>query len=96
MYLTIDLHCKSVIEEAADKPREAISAMPYLGGVVHEGLRLFSPVPATDREANEDVIIPLGTPVRGRNGEMMDHVKISKGTGILIRKSPPYILDKRS
>jgi hypothetical protein len=60
--------------------------MPYLGAVVHEGLRLLSPVQGTIREANEDVVIPLGTPVKGRDGEMMDHVKLSKGTGIFIRK----------
>lgn len=60
--------------------------MPYLGAVVHEGLRLLSPVQGTIREANEDVVIPLGTPVRGRDGQMMDHVNIPKGTGIFIRK----------
>lgn len=68
--------------------------MPYLGAVVHEGLRLLSPVSGTIREAAEDVIVPLGAPVKGRDGQMMDHVKLSKGTQLFLRTSfiPPLVL----
>jgi hypothetical protein len=58
-----------------------------LGGVVHEALRLLSPVQGTIREAGEDVVIPLGTPVRGRDGQMIDSVKVSKGSSIFLRQS---------
>lgn len=66
--------------------RDEISALPYLGAVVHEALRLLSPVQGTIREAAGDVVIPLGTPVRGRDGTMIDHVKVSKGTGLFLRE----------
>jgi hypothetical protein len=72
-----------------DAISEEISALPYLGAVVHEALRLLSPVQGTIREANEDIVIPLGTPVRGRDGQMMDSIKLSKGTSIFIRQYAP-------
>lgn len=68
--------------------------MPYLSAVVHEALRLLSPVQGTMREANEDLVLPLGTPVKGRDGQMMDSIKIAKGTAVFIRKSdrPLYMI----
>jgi hypothetical protein len=44
-------------------------------------------VPGTVRAANEDFILPLGTPIRGKNGEMIDNLKVNKGTGIFLRMS---------
>jgi hypothetical protein len=58
---------------------------------VHEALRLLSPVQGTIREAGEDVVIPLGTPVKGRDGQMLDSIKLAKGASIFLRESalPP-------
>lgn len=61
--------------------------MPYLGAVVHESLRLIAPVQSTIRQAGKDLVIPLGTPMIGRNGEMMNHLNITKGTTLHLRKS---------
>lgn len=37
------------------------------------------------RSANEDFILPLSQSIRGKDGTMMDTLKVNKGTGIFIR-----------
>lgn len=65
---------------------EEISAMPYMDKVVHESLRLDGPVPGTMRMASKDDVIPLSTPVVGRDGKMVDSVQVKKGMEIFIRE----------
>ena len=38
---------------------EELNALPYLDKIVHEVLRLYSPVPMTIRVAMKDDIVPL-------------------------------------
>lgn len=71
--------------------RDEIQALPYLEGVLHEALRLCSPVPGTVRGAAEDFVLPLSTPIKGRDGRIMDQLKVNKGTGIFLRMSFPYV-----
>jgi len=68
--------------------REDLAALPYLDAVIREVLRLWSPAPNTIRKANEAVVIPLGTPIEGRDGKMIDSIKLNKGTQLFIRSSP--------
>ncbi|KAI0822367.1 cytochrome P450 [Trametes gibbosa] len=63
---------------------DELMALPYLDAVVRETLRLYAPVPRTMRVAQKDDIIPLGSPVTDRCGNMHDHIKIPAGTPIVI------------
>jgi hypothetical protein len=58
-----------------------------MDAVVREGLRLLPPAPSTVREASEDAVVPLGTPIKGRDGKMIDSIRLNKGTTIFVRKS---------
>ncbi|WVQ81300.1 hypothetical protein IAT38_003423 [Cryptococcus sp. DSM 104549] len=65
-------------------PIETLLSLPYMDAVVKEVLRLCAPVPTALREASEDCVIPLGTPVVGKDGKVMDHVRVNKGTPIVM------------
>ncbi|TXT04309.1 hypothetical protein VHUM_04196 [Vanrija humicola] len=68
-----------------EQPSEAVvNALPFLDKVVHESLRLDSPVPGTIRMANEDMVVPFGTPLQGRDGKMIDSVLVKKGVHIFL------------
>lgn len=76
---------KECLDIADDRPSlDEIQALPYLEGVLHEALRLCSPVPGTVRGAAEDFVLPLSTPIKGRDGRIMDQLKVNKGTGIFL------------
>ncbi|WVF65346.1 hypothetical protein IAT40_000072 [Kwoniella sp. CBS 6097] len=80
---------KQLREEVAgvpdDRPSlETLNSLPYLDAVIREVLRLCAPAPSTMRECAQDVVIPLGTPVKGRDGKMIESVKLTKGTAMLI------------
>ena len=66
--------------------REELNALPYLDGVIREGLRLCSPVPGTVRNTVQAAEIPLGVPVQDRYGKTISSVKVAKGTTMFIRK----------
>lgn len=72
-------------------PSDEINKLPYLDKVVRETLRLIPPGIVSVRSAEKDTIVPLGTPVRGRDGTMIDSVTIPKGTAVSIRKPLCYI-----
>lgn len=72
---------------SSDTPStEELNALTYLDKVVHESLRLDGPVPGTMRKAKVDAVIPLGTPVVGRDGTLVDSVPVKKGMEIFIRE----------
>ncbi len=54
-------------------------ALPYLDKVVHEALRLESPVPNIGRVATQDAVIPLSAPIVGRDGTLIESIAIRKG-----------------
>ncbi|KAI6015903.1 cytochrome P450 [Pisolithus microcarpus] len=58
------------------------SKLPYLDAVVHEILRIHSPVIELSRVATEDDVIPLSDPVHTRSGELVDSISVTKGTRI--------------
>jgi cytochrome P450 len=47
---------------------EQLKSLPYLEGVVREALRLYAPVPRTQRIAMHDAEIPLQRPFTDQQG----------------------------
>ncbi|WOO86283.1 Cytochrome P450 monooxygenase FUM15 [Vanrija pseudolonga] len=71
-----------------DRPTyDQLSALPYLENCVREVLRLDSPVIANSRVPIEDVTLPVGNPVPGRDGKLVESVQLRKGTQILFALS---------
>ncbi|KLT45743.1 putative cytochrome P450 [Cutaneotrichosporon oleaginosum] len=69
---------------ASDEPSlEQLNTLPYLENVIHESLRLDPPVPESMRMVTQDVMLPLHTPVKGRDGTMIDSVPMKKGDMII-------------
>ncbi|KAF8302626.1 cytochrome P450 [Clavulina sp. PMI_390] len=58
--------------------------LPYLDAVAKEGLRMFVPPAQTERIALEDDVIPLGTPIVGADGKVLESVRVKKGQMILV------------
>jgi cytochrome P450 len=54
---------------------EELNALPYLGAVTREVLRLYAPVRSTNRMANNDGFIPVGKPFVDRNGKTQNSIK---------------------
>ena len=69
---------------------DTLDSLKYLDNVVHESLRLETPIPLTVRIAQEDCVVPLGKPVMGRDGTMIDSLVLTKGTKINIREYIPH------
>jgi len=67
--------------------RDTLASLKYMDNVVREVLRLLAPAPNTIRKADEDCVIPLGTPVIGRDGQSMSSIPLKKGATIFIRTS---------
>jgi cytochrome P450 len=65
---------------------ETLHALPYLDKVIHECLRLETPIPLTVRIATRDTMLPLENPVVGRNGKVMESFRVKKGDMINIRE----------
>ncbi|KAJ7663992.1 cytochrome P450 [Mycena polygramma] len=64
---------------------DAIVGLPYLDGFVREVLRLYpSASPSMFRLAEEDAILPLGTPITGVDGNLISSIAVPKGTLIYI------------
>ncbi|ORX39248.1 cytochrome P450 [Kockovaella imperatae] len=74
--------------ESERPSHEEIAALPYLDAVVREGLRLLPPATSTIREAKQTTVVPLGTPIRGRDGKMMDTVTLQAGTTVFLPIMP--------
>ncbi|TXT09235.1 hypothetical protein VHUM_02709 [Vanrija humicola] len=68
-----------------DQPSlEVLNSLTFLEYFVREVLRLHAPVGIALRVAAEDTHIPLGKPIRGRDGRMMDSIMLPKGQAIFI------------
>ncbi|ODN76875.1 hypothetical protein L202_05462 [Cryptococcus amylolentus CBS 6039] len=65
-------------------PIETLLALPYMDAVVKEVLRLSAPIPMALREAAQDCVLPLATPVVGRDGRVLDSVALNRGTTVLM------------
>ncbi|KLT45304.1 putative cytochrome P450 [Cutaneotrichosporon oleaginosum] len=58
---------------------DTLMNLPYLDKVVHESLRLESPVPNISRVATQDGVVPLSAPVTGRDGRPIEAIRVRKG-----------------
>ncbi|WVW79570.1 hypothetical protein I302_101539 [Kwoniella bestiolae CBS 10118] len=68
-----------------DRPTlDTLNSLSYMDAVIREVLRLSAPAPATMRESIQPTVVPLGTPVKGRDGKMMDSVHLPKGATMMI------------
>ncbi|KZT67044.1 cytochrome P450 [Daedalea quercina L-15889] len=65
--------------------------LPYLDAVVHETLRLHPPLGETTRVATEDDVIPLSSPMRAANGQLVDSIAIPKGQLVTV---PIHMMNK--
>ncbi|KAJ7627812.1 cytochrome P450 [Mycena polygramma] len=59
------------------------SELPFLDNVALEVLRVHPPIPETLREAIQDDVIPLGTPVVAPSGEVISSIVVAKGSAVL-------------
>ncbi|KAH8831456.1 cytochrome P450 [Flagelloscypha sp. PMI_526] len=76
---------EELLSLSPDNPTmEELNSLPYLGNVVKEVLRLYSPVTMTARQAIEDHVVPLGTPVTDRDGKIVSNIVVRKGQQIFI------------
>lgn len=55
-----------------------------LDWVLSETLRLCPPVPGNDREAAQDAVLPLMTPIKLTNGQTISQLPITKGTRVTV------------
>ncbi|KAI0823081.1 cytochrome P450 [Trametes gibbosa] len=62
---------------------ERLMELPYLDAVCRETLRVYAGVGQVIRETTRDTVLPLATPVRGLDGELMTAVPLAKSTRII-------------
>ncbi|KAH9852205.1 cytochrome P450 [Lenzites betulinus] len=63
---------------------ERLMALPYMDAVCRETLRRYPGVFMVFREATRDTVLPLATPVRGLDGELITAVPLPKNTRVII------------
>ncbi|KZV92037.1 cytochrome P450 [Exidia glandulosa HHB12029] len=63
---------------------DMLNTLTYLDQVCREVLRLNTVVSFVQREAMQDDVIPLGKPVKDRNGQLLTHINVQKGDQVMI------------
>lgn len=61
-----------------------LTALPYLGAVIRETLRLFPSAPMTYRVARRDMILPLLKPIVGLDSTEVSEIVVPKNTNIIV------------
>ncbi|KAH6919090.1 cytochrome P450 [Coprinopsis sp. MPI-PUGE-AT-0042] len=68
---------------------DELMALPYLDAVCRETLRMYPPAPIASRFAKKDAVVPLLTPIKGRDGKEINKIFVPQGTNILISNLGP-------
>ncbi|KAH9939786.1 cytochrome P450 [Epithele typhae] len=63
---------------------DQLQDLPLLDMVCRETLRMYPPLVFLIRTAIKDAVLPLSTPLRGRNGTSMDRIHVAKDTSVVI------------
>ncbi|KAJ7616953.1 cytochrome P450 [Mycena polygramma] len=63
---------------------DALAQLPFLDAVYRETLRLYPSVPIFLRTSLADAVLPLSTPLRGRDGTELDALPIPRGTTLML------------
>ncbi|CAE6504714.1 unnamed protein product [Rhizoctonia solani] len=63
---------------------EELNNLPFLDALCRETLRLYAPVPLTEREALKDCVVPLRYPLTGKDGSTINEIHVKKGTRIYV------------
>jgi len=63
---------------------DELNALPYLDAVVREVMRVHAPVPSTLRVAAQDDAIPLEKPVKDKDGNSHQYIRVTKGQTIFV------------
>ncbi|KAK7043923.1 hypothetical protein VNI00_008089 [Paramarasmius palmivorus] len=70
--------------DGADPDYDELLRLPYLDAVCKEILRLYAPVHRIIRTSSEDSVIPLATPVTGKDGSQITEIFFPKGSDVYI------------
>jgi len=70
--------------EGVDLGYDELMSLPYLEAVCRETLRLHAPVSSMNRETTQDIVMPLGTPIRGVDGQMISEIVLPKKTSVVV------------
>jgi len=62
---------------------DTLVSLPYMDAICRETLRLYPPVSSIIRSARQDIILPLGVPIKGKNGKEINAIPIPKGTDVI-------------
>ncbi|KAH9940666.1 cytochrome P450 [Amylocystis lapponica] len=63
---------------------DQLLSLPFLDAVYRESIRLYPPVPYQDRMAVKDIMLPLGNPIKGRDGQEIKEIFVPSGTVVAI------------
>ncbi|KAH9858559.1 cytochrome P450 [Lenzites betulinus] len=63
---------------------ERLMALPYLDAICRETLRTYPGVLMVFRDVTRDTVIPLTTPVRGLDGELITAIPLSKDSRVIV------------
>ncbi|TBU28861.1 cytochrome P450 [Dichomitus squalens] len=70
--------------DGEDLSYEQLSELSLLDAVCRETLRMYPPLVFLTRTAVEAAVLPLSTPIEGRDGTLMHEVLVPRGTSVVI------------
>ncbi|KAK7680782.1 hypothetical protein QCA50_016090 [Cerrena zonata] len=70
--------------QGSDPSFDELINLPYLHGVYCESLRLYPGAISIFRDVHSDTIMPLSSPVRGKDGKWMSEIHVPAGSAICV------------